>query len=482
MDRLLVIDDDPLVRAHLSSTLADPRRAIAAAKTGLEGLASFRNERPDVVLLDIHLPDRSGLELFRELQAIDGTVPIIFITASTDSARVIEAIKLGSYDYVVKPIDLARVKDLVERGVRMRRMMSVPVAVGASSDPGADALIGVCPAMQEVYKAIGRVAPYDVNVLISGESGTGKELVARAIYQHSRRSGHTFLAINCAAIPGSLLESELFGHEKGAFTGADRQHIGKFEQCNGGTLFLDEIGDMPLPLQSKILRVLQEKQFQRVGGRQTLTTDVRVLAATHRDLERAVARETFRGDLYYRLNGFSIELPALRNRGSDLKVLVDHLLLRFGSELGREVTGVAPEAMALLKRYPWPGNVRELQNVLRQALLLCTGGLVLPEHLPRVVRDQPAVTEAGAEAGVDGASWDGFLREGLKRDKPELYARALEQMERGLLSCVLRHTNGHQTRAAELLGITRGSLRHKLRALGIEAEQVADGERAEEQE
>ncbi len=485
MEKLLVIDDDPMMRHLLSGTLGGPGRSLATAPTGHEGLTSFEADRPDVVLLDINLPDRSGLDIFRELQALDGTVPVIFITAETDSERVIEATKLGGYDYVVKPIDLARVKDLVDRGVRMRHLMSVPVCVGASADPGGDALIGVCPAMQEVYKGIGRVAPYDVNVLIRGESGTGKELVARAIYQHSRRSGHTFLAINCAAIPGALLESELFGHEKGAFTGADRQHVGKFEQCNGGTLFLDEIGDMPLPLQSKILRVLQEKQFQRVGGRQTLTTDVRVLAATHRNLEEAVRRETFRGDLYYRLNGFAIELPPLRERGEDLPLLVQHLLRRFGAELGRDVNGVSPEAMALLKRYHWPGNVRELQNALRQALLLCTGGLVLPEHLPRAIRERPG-PPAGPAAPADSppgrGGWDVFGRGGRTRHRPELYARALEQMERGLLSCVLRHTGGHQTRAAELLGITRGSLRHKLRALGLEAEQFGQGEAGEESE
>src|SRR5262245_44844144 len=474
MDRLLVIDDDPLIQTLLAESLSGPTCTVTVAPSAREGLARFPAQRPDLVLLDIHLPDSSGLELFRELLRIDGTVPVIFITASAASDLAIEAIKLGSFDYLVKPLDLARVEELVGRALRQRRMMSVPVRVGTFHDNGSgDAFIGTCPAMQEVYKAIGRVAPYDVNVLVRGETGTGKELVARAIYQHSRRSGRTFLAINCAAIPEALLESELFGHEKGAFTGADRQHIGKFEQCNGGTLFLDEIGDMPLALQAKILRVLQEKQFQRVGGRQTLTTDVRVIAATHRDLEEAVTRETFRGDLYYRLNGFSIELPPLRERGGDLKVLVDHLLRRFGAELGREVAGVAPETMALLKGYPWPGNVRELQNVLRQALLLCTGGLVLPEHLPRALRGRPGAGGVGAAEAASGY-WDEFLQEGLKRDDPDLYARALEQMERGLLTCVLRHTNGHQTRAAELLGITRGSLRHKLRALNIEVEQVGD--------
>jgi DNA-binding NtrC family response regulator len=475
MNRLLVIDDDPLVRALLHSALSGPGRDLTPATTGREGVERFQHSRPDVVLLDIELPDGSGLDVFRRLRQIDGTVPVLFITASGESDDVIEAIKLGSYDYLVKPLDLARVKALVARALETHRMTSVPVSVGVTADAAGDALIGTCPAIQEVYKAIGRVAPYDVNVLITGESGTGKELVARAIYQHSRRAAQIFLAINCAAIPATLLESELFGHEKGAFTGADRQHVGKFEQCDGGTLFLDEIGDMPLAPQSKILRVLQEKQFQRVGGRLVLTTDVRVLAATHRDLEQAVARKSFRGDLYYRLNGFTIELPPLRDRGEDLRLLVDHLLRRFRRELGREVQGVSPEALALLKRYPWPGNVRELQNVLRQGLLLCTGGVVLPEHLPRVVRRQP---DAGPAAPAGGVDWEAFLAEGLQREQPDLYNRALEQMERGLLGCVLRHTGGQQTKAADLLGITRGSLRHKLRSLGLAAGQLGDAEQA----
>jgi two-component system nitrogen regulation response regulator GlnG len=471
MDRLLVIDDDPLLQTLITGGLAGPGCAVRVASSGQEGLALFAAERPDVVLLDIHLPDGYGLDVFRQLQMLDGTVPVIFITASGDSSLAIEAIKLGSHDYLVKPLYVARVQDVVNQALKTRKLMSVPVMVGAPDDGRrADAMIGACSAMQEVYKAIGRVAPYDVNVLIRGETGTGKELVARAIYQHSHRANKTFLAINCAAIPESLLESELFGHEKGAFTGADRQQIGKFEQCNGGTLFLDEIGDMPLATQAKILRVLQEKQFQRVGGREVVVTDVRVLAATHRHLEQAVARETFRGDLYYRLNGFSIELPPLRERVGDVNLLLEHLLRRFGKELGREVTGFTPPALRCLMRYPWPGNVREMQNVVRQALLLCTGPVIVPEHLPRVVREFSPPGGEPPEPCPD--EWEAFMAERLLQDHPELYARALERMERGLLSCVLRHTGGHQTRAAELLGITRGSLRHKLRNLGIDPGQI----------
>jgi two-component system nitrogen regulation response regulator GlnG len=489
---LLVVDDDPLIHALIQGTFAGPSCSVRVAATAREGLQAFRTEQPDLVLLDIQLPDRSGLELLQQLQEIDGTVPVIVITASGASDLAIQAIKLGSYDYLVKPLDLERVSSLLTRALEMRRMMSVPVALGEEPHRGpgigkrpADPLVGVCPAMQEVYKAIGRVAPHDVNVLIRGETGTGKELIARAIYQHSRRVGRTFLAINCAAIPEALLESELFGHEKGAFTGADRQHVGKFEQCNGGTLFLDEIGDMPPALQSKILRVLQEQQLQRVGGRETLTTDVRIIAATHRDLETAVAQERFRGDLYYRLNGFTIELPPLRERGGDVRVLIDHLLHRYAQELGKEAPQLAPETLARLTRYPWPGNVRELQNVVRQALLLCTGPVLMVEHLPRAIRQgvspivaavMPHTAEAEGAARPGRQDWDDFVAEGMKQQNPDLYARALEEMERGLITCVLKQTGGHQTRAADLLGITRGSLRNKIRALGIDLAQLGGDE------
>ena len=268
--------------------------------------------------------------------------------------------------------------------------MRVPAVIpeGGEAKEDADALLGRCPAMQEVYKAIGRVAPQDVTVLILGESGTGKELVARAIYHYSSRAKGPFLAINCAAIPETLLESELFGHEKGAFTGADRKRIGKFEQCHGGTLFLDEIGDMTPLTQTKILRVLQEQEFERVGGNEPIKADVRVIAATNRDLEKMVAEGTFRGDLYYRLNVFTIKLPPLRERGDDLPLLAEHFVRRFGRELKKDVRGIAPEAMELLRRYPWPGNVRELQSVIKQALLQATGPVLLPEFLPAAVRGQ----------------------------------------------------------------------------------------------
>jgi two-component system nitrogen regulation response regulator GlnG len=329
-------------------------------------------------------------------------------------------------------------------------------------------LIGQSAVMQNVYKAIGRVASKNVTVLIRGETGTGKELVARAIYQHSQRASSPFMAINCAAIPETLLESELFGHEKGAFSGADRLRVGKFEQCSGGTLFLDEIGEMPPALQSKILRVLQEQQLQRVGGNETLPIDVRIIAATNRDLEKAVAQGQFRPDLYYRLNVFSIELPPLRERPEDLLPLIQHLVRRVARELLQPVNQIAPEVMTALTRHRWQGNVRELQSVLKQAILLTSGPVLMPEHLPAHVRDGAPVSWT-----CERAQWEAFVEGRLTARPPDLYARALELMERTLLPLVLHHTLGNQTAAAAVLGITRASLRFKIRALGIDVEEAS---------
>jgi two-component system nitrogen regulation response regulator GlnG len=311
-------------------------------------------------------------------------------------------------------------------------------------------------------------------VLIGGETGTGKELVARVICQHSQRSARPFMALNCAALPEGLLESELFGHERGAFTGADRRRIGTFEQCSAGTLFLDEIGEMPLPLQSKILRALQEQQVQRVGGNETIPIDVRVLAATNRNLEKAVAEGQFRADLYYRLNVYSIHLPPLRERREDLPRLIDRLLTQLAGELGKPVRRLAPDVASILASYSWPGNVRELQSVLKQAILQASGPLLLPEHLPAYLcagaAPPPPVSMPSTSDGID---WDKFVADRLGSRARALYAQALASMERGLIAAVLGHTLGNQTAAADILGITRGSLRNKIRALGIDVGEAA---------
>src|SRR5436190_15887515 len=349
VDHVLLIDDDPaLIPEQVHQAFPAPRYRVEAAGTGAEGIECVQAGPPDVILLDLRLPDQSGLEVYQQIRQIDARIPVIFVTLAKTADTAIEAMKQGAYDYLFKPLDLHQLRKVVGEAVDVARRMRAP-AVVAEDSADADvegAIVGGCPAMREVYKAIGRVAAQNVPVLITGESGTGKELVARAIYQHSQRAKAPFLALNCAAIPENLLESELFGHEKGAFTGADRRRIGKFEQCNGGTLFLDEIGDMPSATQAKMLRVLQEQTFERVGGNETIRTDVRLIAATHRDLKAWSEEGKFRPDLFYRLGVFTIHLPALRERGDDLSLLVQYYVRRFSRELGREVSEVAPEALA----------------------------------------------------------------------------------------------------------------------------------------
>jgi two-component system nitrogen regulation response regulator GlnG len=466
MPTLLLIDDEPSILHAFRRAFRAPDVTLLTAASAAEGLELVTSRRPDVVLLDINLPDLLGLEAFRRIHRLDARIPVIFITGHGTTDTAIEAMKLGAYDYLLKPLELPHLRDTLARAFEISRLMHVPAVLPAETPtPGqADVLVGRCPAMQDVYKAIGRVASQDVIVLLQGESGTGKELVARAIYQHSRRAAGPFLAINCAAIPEPLLESELFGHERGAFTGAERKRIGKFEQVSGGTLFLDEIGDTTPLTQSKLLRVIQEQQFERVGGNETIQANVRLIAATNRDLEALVSAGRFRGDLYYRLSVFTIRLPPLRERGEDLPLLIDHFVKTFSRELDKDVHAVSPEAVEILRNYAWPGNVRELQSVLKQALLHATGPVLVPEFLPASVRRNGGDPPAPGPALPD---WDRFVGERLEAGSNDLYAESLALMERRLLTAVLRHTGGNQLQAAKILGITRGSLRNKIRALGI---------------
>jgi len=464
---LLIVDDEPSILHAFRRAFARASVDVLTAESAKEGLALAESRKPDVVILDIQLPDLTGLETLRRLRDKDARRPVIFITGNSTTDTAIEAMKLGAYEYLLKPLDLPQLRHVVERALAISRLMQVPAVVANDQpvDDRSDAIIGRCPAMQEVYKAIGRVAEQDVTVLITGASGTGKELVARALYQHSRRAAGPFLAINCAAIPDPLLESELFGHERGAFTGADRRRIGKFEQCAGGTLFLDEVADLSPPTQAKLLRLLQERTFERVGGNETIKADVRILAATNHDLPAAVAAGRFREDLYYRLSVFSIHLPPLRERGDDLHLLVQHYLHRYSRELAKDVQAIAPEALDLLRGYGWPGNVRELQSVLKQALLQAAGAIVVPDFLPAWLH-QGARTDLPAAEALD-QGWTRFLDDRLHAGSEHLYDEALQRLERQLLTHVLRHTAGNQLRAAKILGITRGSLRNKIRDLGI---------------
>ncbi len=454
MSRILVVDDEPADRLLITQSLEKQGYQVTAAETVSEGLRLAKTAQVDVAVIDVLLPDGDGLELYRQLRVIDSTMPVVFVTASGSSNTAIEAMQLGALDYLVKPLNVAEVRKVIERAMEVRRMANSPITMDPASleSTEGDVIIGRSPAMQEVYKAIGLVASQNVTVLIRGESGTGKELVARALYQFSKRVDGPFLAVNCAAIPEPLLESELFGHEKGAFTGADKRRIGKFEQCKGGTLFLDEIGDMPSLLQSKLLRVLQEQQFQRVGGNETIITDVRVLAATNRDLEKMVGEGQFREDLYYRLNGYTIYLPPLRERGQDLDLLVDHFLRQANHELGKNVRGIAPDARDVLRRYNWPGNIRELQNVIRQAVLQTTGSVLLADFLP----DNILRAAGESDRPQDHAGYDALHRlihDRLRSETTHLYDDVVGRVEDRLVSEVLKETNGDTHAALQRLGV-----------------------------
>jgi two-component system nitrogen regulation response regulator GlnG len=468
MSTLLLIDDDPdLLRDQVRQVFPAPAHRVKIAHTGTEGLEHAAAVRPDVVLLDLRLPDQSGLDVLKQLRQIDARIPVVLVTVARSADSAIEAMRQGAYDYLLKPLDLQKLDRVIGEAVKVGRQMREPAVIARTlpdDDQPGEAIVGSSPAMQEVYKAIGRVADQMFPVLITGESGTGKELVARAIYQHSSRAKAPFLALNCAAIPETLLESELFGHEKGAFTGAERRRIGKFEQCNGGALFLDEVGDMPLPAQAKVLRVLQEQAFERVGGTETVRTDVRLIAATHRNLKAWSEEGKFRADLYYRLGVFAIHLPPLRERGEDLPLLVQFYLRRCSRELGREVREVAPEVLARLRSYSWPGNVRELQSVLKRALLRAHGPVLLPEFLPEFPEVPPAPAPTAPGGGFDP---EAFLLKRLGPDSRDLYAEAHRELDRLLLPRVLEYTRGKQTPAALLLGIARQTLRAKLQDLGL---------------
>jgi DNA-binding NtrC family response regulator len=479
MAHLLIIDDDPeLLPEKVRHVFPSRAHRIDVAYTGAEGLKRIAAAPPDVILLDLRLPDQSGLEVLSQIRALDARIPIVFVTLSRSADSAIEAMRQGAYDYLLKPLDVQKLDRVIGEALKVARLMREPAMLAetpSDEDAPGELILGCCPGMQEAYKAIGRVADQNFPVLITGESGTGKELVARAVYQHGPRAKAPFLALNCAAIPESLLESELFGHEKGAFTGADRRRIGKFEQCNGGTIFLDEIGDMPLALQSKILRLLQEQSFERVGGNETIRTDVRLIAATHRDLKEWSGNGKFRPDLYYRLGVFIIHLPPLRERGEDLPLLVQHYLRRFSRELGRDVSTIAPEALERLRLYSWPGNIRELQSILKQALLQSSGTVLLSAFLPEPVgehNNQASVAPAGDEPGVGTF----VLRQRLGADVRDLYAEVHRQVDRQLLPRVLEHTGGNLQQAALLLGIARQTLRLKLRDLGLSVTRPAEAE------
>ncbi|BBO34816.1 sigma-54-dependent transcriptional regulator [Lacipirellula parvula] len=467
IQKLLIIDDEPNLLYSMTKALRHDSLEVLNAGTAAQGIELVRSEQPHAVILDVRLPDASGLDVFTEIHAIDPRIPVIIITAYSSMETAVEAMKRGAYEYLLKPIELDKLREHVERALEISRTNDESTILANEEPRSQQRIVGHSPAIQEVFKAIGRVAQQDITVLIQGESGCGKELIAEAICAHSARAAGPFLAINCAAISETILESELFGHEKGSFTGADRLRIGKFEQVDGGTLFLDEIGDMSGVMQAKVLRLLQDGSFQRVGSNETLRANVRIIAATNRNLEAMVAEGTFREDLYYRLRGFVIDVPPLRERLEDLEPLVSHFVSIFNRELGRQVRVVSPEAMRRLEMYRWYGNVRELQAVVKYALLHAVGDAITSGSLPPIVRGDH--DETGSTAGpADGvAAIASMVRDQLARTDRNLYRDIHSAVDRILLDQVLAHVDGNQVQAAQVLGISRTTLRNRLSELEI---------------
>src|SRR5512144_586680 len=465
-EKVLIVDDDESVRWVLKKSLEKEGIETALAKDGAEALERIKEGDIAIMLMDIRMPGMSGLEAMEKLRAEGQDAAVIIMTAQATMQNAIEAMRRGAYDYITKPFDLDEVNILVRKAIEVRRLsQEVDTLRAEVREKYEGGLVGTTPAMQDIYKTIGRVAESDATVLIHGESGTGKELVARAIHYHSKRAGRPFVAVNSAAIPSELLESELFGHEKGSFTGAVARKIGKFEAASGGTLFLDEIGDMNLPLQGKLLRVLQEKEFERVGGTEPIKTDVRVLAATHHNLEKMVREKRFREDLFYRLNVIQINIPPLRKRKDDIVALAEFFMQKYqGSDAKKKI--LTPETLKILRAYDWPGNVRELENAVQRAITLSQGDKIFPDALP------PQIFKPGQGAHL---SFENFLEEKLSDlvermgglERGDIYSMILQRVEKPLITLVLKKTEGNQVRAAHLLGINRNPLRKTIKELGI---------------
>ncbi|MHA3770394.1 sigma-54-dependent transcriptional regulator [Verrucomicrobiota bacterium sgz303538] len=464
--RILLIEDDARAATALRQVLGEEGYDVSVVGRGDTGLEVAIQHVFETVITDLRLPGQGGLELIRELRKAKPRLPIILMTAHGTTETAIEATKLGAYDYLLKPFEMDELLDMVGRAVASSRLMYEPVAMGELGS-FKDAIIGNSRAMQQIYKQIGRVAATNVPVLIRGETGTGKELIARAIYQHSDRAAQPFVAVNCAAIPETLLESELFGHERGAFTGADIRRIGRFEQANHGTIFLDEIGDMTPATQVKLLRVLQEKTIQRLGGKETIPIDVRIIAATHRDLEEAIAERLFREDLFYRINVITVQLPPLRARTEDISQLIEHFLRRHGADLGTKAPAIQPEAVEFLTQQPWPGNVRELENIVRKALLAARGyAITLVDVQDVISRRQPG--RSGSQQTM--AEYAAQLLAAAQRGEAEnVYAEFHASAERELLTQAMELAEGNKTKVARWLGIARLTLREKLAALGVDS-------------
>ena len=462
MSNILIIDDDDQLRKSFEKLLSEEGYVVKLAPSGESGLDLVHKEVPDLVILDMRLPGINGLETFKAIHVIEPKLPVIIMTAYGTTETAIEAIKMGAFDYILKPFDIPDMLVVLEQALEAGRFMRSPVDINAIPyETSREAIIGRSKPMQDVYKAIGRVAPTDATVLIRGESGTGKELVARAIYQHSLRANQPFLVINCVAIPENLLESELFGYEKGAFTGAAHRRVGKIEQANKGTIFLDEIGDMPFSIQAKILRLLQERSIERLGGRDTIPVDVRIIAATNRDLEESLAEGRFREDLYYRLKVVTIWLPLLRERPGDVSLLVEYFISRYTAELGVDRLVISEEAKTILNNYPWPGNIRELANTIHKTMIFNRGTPISSEDITN------AISGKGPGGGTALKTGDQAIRQWVRETlackiKKNMFDSCMDQFANILITEALNLTGGNRSRAAKILGLSRPTLHSKI--------------------
>jgi len=450
---ILVVDDEEGLLALFRKALRTDERTIVTARTGREALDIFRAKRPELVILDLRLPDRDGMVLLKEMLEIEPETSVIILTAHGNTGTTIEAMRLGAYDYLTKPFDLLKVKVIVEKALEKQALTrEINTLRRQLTTPGrTDSMLGRHPAMQRIYKMIGQVADTDAAVLIRGETGTGKELVARTIHANSGRRDHALVIVDCAAVPEALIESELFGHERGAFTGAFKRKPGKFELAHGGTLFLDEIGNISLAVQAKLLRFLQEKTVERLGATETITVDTRVIAATSLDIEKAVEAQQFREDLFYRLNVVPVTLPPLRARRSDIPMLAEHFLDLYCRTRRREGLHLAPEVINRILDYDWPGNVRELQNAIERAVVIAQGGVITLDDLPRTVLDTtrpPAAYSISSEASLV--------------HETQNFDEAVEDFERALLVHALEHTAWNQTNAARMLGMSFRAIRYRV--------------------
>ena len=466
MDRIMVVDDDRRMRRKLERLLIDSGYRVIKAESGEMLLKTIGRTPLDLIIMEAHLPGHTGLETLEKLREDNHRLPVIILAKTAATGDVIKAAKLGAFDYALKPFVDGEMLKMIGLALETGRFMRSPVSLDQEPiETSGDNLVGRSKPMQEIYKAIGRVAPTDATVLIRGESGTGKELVARAIYQHSKRVSGPFVIVNCVAIPESLLESELFGYEKGAFTGADRQRIGKIESADRGTVFLDEIGDIPFSIQAKLLRLLQGRSIERIGGKQPIQTDVRILAATNADLEAKIKAGCFREDLYYRINVVSLNLPPLKQRLEDIPVLADYFMARFSKNLGVRNPGILPEAKEILKKYDWPGNVRELANTIEKCLIFSKGRPVGEEEVSYLVSGkEKALFDKPDNLDAFIKRW---IRNNLSHGKSNLLADLTDHVARLIIVETLTACNGNQSQAAKRLGVSRPTLLYKMGKYGL---------------